>query len=227
MQTDPPPPSRFAALKLWAAGVFIAGYLGSLGLGVASHALRYGEGAHPLMYYVVWDMFCGWTPHSYRTHVLAEGESGTWYDASTGPWDDFKPYGHLPRICYDVEGTHAARIGLNVLRHSAHEPIARLVVVEECWPKKFNLPQDRWEARFHGPKDPVSYFAVRHVVSADGVLLGSRPSWFAETVRRDLHGGEKVRRLAHRSAPLFAATARAPDRASVPFPARGAGSVGD
>ena len=197
----------FARAGKWAAGLFIGGYVGLLGVGVASHAMGFGTGAHPLMYYIVWDMFCGWSAQSYRTHVLAEGESGTWYDAGVGPWDEarpFRPYGDLPRLDYDIDGAHAARLGLNVLRHSAHEPIQRLVVIEEVWPKKYNLPEPHWSARWNVPKDPASYYAVRHVLTAEGRLLASGPAWATEVTRQSLHGNPKVRRLAARRRPLMA-----------------------
>ena len=174
-------PSR---LRTVAASLFIGGYLSVMLLGVAAHAVGYGQNTHPLMYYVVWDMFCGWSAHSTRTHVLAEGEGGTWYDASTGPWDAFRPYGELPRIDYDVGGTHGARLALNVLKQTEHEPIRRLVVVEESWPKKFNLPADLWARRYGTEKKPVSFYAVRHVVAGGGTLVDSGPAWAdAETGR--------------------------------------------
>ena len=179
----------------------IAGYLGVMSAGVAAHALGFGLGSHPLMYYIVWDMFCGWSAQSYRTHVIAEGESGTWYDAGVGPWDarrPFRPYGDLKRIHYDVEATHAARLGLNVLRHTAHEPIVRIAVVEECWAKKFNMPEPYWSARWNVPKDPASYYAVRHTLTADGQLIATKPSWAAEVARQGLQRNERIRRLASR-----------------------------
>ena len=188
-------------LTRWAAGLFIGGYLSVLAVGVASHAVGYGQGSHPIMYYVVWDMFCGWSAQSYRTHVLAEGESGTWYDVGTGPWDDgrpFRPYGELKRVHYDVDATHAASLGMNVLRHTAHEPIMRIAVVEECWAKKYNMPEPYWSARWNVPKDPASYFAVRHTLTADGQLLGSKPGWAAEVTRRSVQSSEKIRRIASR-----------------------------
>ena len=171
-------------------------------VGVASHAVGYGEGAHPTMYWVVWDMFCGWTAYSTRTHILAEGVSGQWYDAGRGDWPKFHPYGHLERVDYDLRGVHAPRIGLNVLRHTEHEPIARLVVVEECFPKKFNLPEPHWSARWGAgvKKDPTSYYAVRHVLTPRGRLLGTAPGWINVETNRTLLDNPKVRRLSSRPA---------------------------
>ncbi|QDT16103.1 hypothetical protein [Alienimonas californiensis] len=216
--TDHPVPSPAAAasaaastlktrLSRWAASLFIGGYLSVLAAGVASHALEFHQGSHPLMYYIVWDMFCGWSAHSYRNHVIAEGESGTWYEVGTGPWEEarpFRPYGDLKRIHYDVNATHGARTALNVLRHTAHEPIVRIALVEEVWAKKFNLPEPHWSERWNVPKDPASYYAVRHVLSPNGQLLGSRPSWASEVVQRNVQDRAKIRRFSPRSAPMLA-----------------------
>ncbi|MFH5803535.1 hypothetical protein [Alienimonas sp. DA493] len=204
-------PSLKTRLSRWAAGLFIGGYLSVLGAGVAAHALEFNQGAHPLMYYIVWDMFCGWSAQSYRTHVIAEGESGTWYEVGTGPWEEsrpFRPYGDLARIHYDVNATHSARAALNVLRHTSHEPIVRIALVEEVWAKKFNLPEPHWSERWNVPKDPASYYAVRHVLSADGQLLGSRPGWATEVVQRHVQDREKIRRLSARAAPMLAGSGR-------------------
>ena len=38
---------------------------------------------------------------------------------------------------------------------------------EECWPKKYNLPDDLWAMRFSEPKDPMSYFWLRDVYTTD------------------------------------------------------------
>ena len=191
-------PPLLARLGRGAACLFIGGYLTAMGAGVAAHAVGFGQHAHPLMYYVVWDMFCGWSAQSTRTHVLAEGVSGQWYDASEGPWEPFHPYGDLARINYDVQATHAARIGLNVLRQTEHEPIARLVIVEESWPKKYNIPEPLYSERFGAPKQPASYYAVRHILGGDGRLVGSGPSWAATETRRSLMDSPKVQRLSRR-----------------------------
>ncbi len=206
-----PVPTLGRRLGRWAAGLFIGGYLSVMGLGVAAHALGFAEGSHPLMYYIVWDMFCGWSAQSYRTHVIAQGASGAWYDAGTGPWDDarpFRPYGDLKRVHYDVDATHSARMGLNVLRHTAHEPIERVLVVEECWAKKYNLPEPHWSARWHVPKDPASYYTVRHVMTADGQLTGTQPGWATEVARRSVQDRAKIRRLASRPGPVLAGPVR-------------------
>ncbi|NNJ26318.1 hypothetical protein [Alienimonas chondri] len=216
----PAKPTLKTRLTRWAAGLFIGGYLSMLSVGVGSHAMGYGESAHPLMYYIVWDMFCGWSAQSHRTHVLAEGESGTWYEAGIGPWHDdrpFQPYGDLDRIHYDMDATHSPRMALNVLRHTSHEPITRIAIVEEVWAKKYNLPEPYWSARWNVPKMPTSYYAVRHVLTADGQLLNSGPAWSAEVARRHVQDREKIRRLATRTVPLMAGPSPATTRFEKPL----------
>ena len=205
---EPGPPAAKPPLKKRlgrvAACLFIGGYLTTMASGVVCHALGFGEGSHPLMYYIVWDMFCGWSAQSYRTHVLAEGVSGAWYDAGVGPWEDerpFHPYGRLSRVHYNTEGVHAPRTGFNVLRHTSHEPIVRIAVVEECWAKKFNMPEPYWSARWKVPKDPASYYAVRYVLDAEGQLVAQNPGWAAEVTRRSVQNRDKIRRFASRGAP--------------------------
>ncbi|HIK95579.1 MAG TPA: hypothetical protein EYG03_26840, partial [Planctomycetes bacterium] len=75
---NPPAPRRMRVkhLRRWMTHAVIVVYLSWLGHGVFCHALQYRVSAHPLMYFTVWDMFCGWSGWSYRTHVVAEGESG-------------------------------------------------------------------------------------------------------------------------------------------------------
>ncbi|MBM4075207.1 MAG: hypothetical protein FJ267_06145, partial [Planctomycetes bacterium] len=87
-------------MRRWFAKITIGLYLSVLSVGIISHAMNFGTFSHPAMYYIVWDMFCGWTAHEIRYHVIAEGESGTYYDVSQGPWGTFMPYGDLPRSQY-------------------------------------------------------------------------------------------------------------------------------
>ena len=121
-------------LKRWLAGAFIVAYLSALGLGVVSHALAFQQNAHPMMYFVVWDMFCGWSAYASRTHVIAEGESGKFYRLTPTPWGEYHPYSDLGRQHYDPFSSHCQRIGTNVLRHTRHEPISRM-----WWPCKRSI----------------------------------------------------------------------------------------
>ena len=67
-------------MKRLATVLFILAYIGSLGWGIVAHAVKYKASSHPAMYFVVWDMFCGWSAYANRTQIIAEGESGRYYD---------------------------------------------------------------------------------------------------------------------------------------------------
>jgi len=103
-------------MKRWLTHSFIAAYLLALSWGIVAHAVNFGTGAHPAMYYVVWDMFCGWTSYSSRTLIIGQGESGKYYELAPGPWGEFKPFGKLGRRNYDPSGTHSPKLALNALR---------------------------------------------------------------------------------------------------------------
>lgn len=166
-------------MKRWIIVLFIVVYMCSLGWGVVAHTLNYGSGSHPMMYFLVWDMFCGWSAYSARTHIIGEGESGTYYELAPGPWGELHPYGDLGRQHYDSYGAHSYKIGMNTLKHTEHEPMTRLFVVEELWAKKFNMPQALWKKRFEEPKQVHKYYHVRHILTPDGIVLQSRPTWLA------------------------------------------------
>ncbi|MCA9067133.1 MAG: hypothetical protein KDA96_28935, partial [Planctomycetaceae bacterium] len=116
-------------------------YVGSLSFGVIAHALKVGLCGNTLSYFVVWDMFCGWTAWDVRTHLIAESTSGKYYEVKE-PWGEFHPFGHIARIHYDHTNHLLPRHVRNILRHSSHDPVSRVYVIEEIWPKQYNLPPD-------------------------------------------------------------------------------------
>jgi hypothetical protein len=163
--------------KRWITHFVIMGYLAWLGHGILCHALQYRVNAHPLMYFTVWDMFCGWDGWAYRRHIVAEGESGKLYELNPAPWGEYHPFGHLGREQYDSFRTHGVAIGLNCLAHTQHEPITRLLMIEETWSKKFNLPDPFWSQLHDEEKQINRYFYVKSIYRPDGVLLSQRPSF--------------------------------------------------
>ena len=74
------------AIKRWAVSLVIVGYLGSLGYGIVCHTLNFNTTSHPGMYFVVWDMFCGWSAYANRLHIIGEGEDNKYYELAPGPW---------------------------------------------------------------------------------------------------------------------------------------------
>lgn len=163
--------------KRWLAGAFIVAYLAALGSGVVSHALAFRQNAHPMMYFVVWDMFCGWSAYASRTHVIAEGESGKFYRLTPTPWGEYHPYSDLGRQHYDSFSSHCQRIGTNVLRHTRHEPISRMYVVQEAWAKKYNVPDAVWDRLYEEPKDIHCYYHLRGVYTPQGQAIELNDSW--------------------------------------------------
>jgi len=164
-------------MKRWLTHTAIAAYLSALLIGLVSHAFMYGSHRHPLMYLVVWDMYCGWSAFESRYHVLAETYGGEHYEVLPAPWGEFHPYQGPSRRHYDTRTLFAPRMAELVLNHTEHEAIRRLIVVEEAWSKKFNLPDAMWEARYGRPKDQHSYYHVRCVNSLDSDVITRTHEW--------------------------------------------------
>ena len=160
-----------------AAIAFIVCYLGILGYGLSAHTIGYKTYAHLGMYFVVWDMYCGWSGWETRTQILAEGESGQYYDVGKAPWGEVCVYGEPDRRHYDIYGLHYFRLADHVARHTEHEPFVRYVVVEEAWSKKYNLPESLWAQRFEEPKEPRTYRRIRSAFSGDGELIATNASF--------------------------------------------------
>lgn len=166
-------------VKRWLAGLGITAYLGTLLFGIVSHAANFQDGSHPSMYFIVWDMFCGWSAYESRTHIVGQGISGKYYELSPGPWSDYHPYGDISRQNYDSFNLHPHTIALNCLKHTEHEPMTRLYVIEEAWAKKFNLPESVWQQRYAEPKEPFSYFRLRTVMTPEGRVTRSAVPWLS------------------------------------------------
>lgn len=179
-------------------------YLSALSLGIVAHAMNFGTSVHPAMYYFVWDMFCGWSAHEIRYHVVAEGESGTYYDVSKGPWSTFSPYGDLSRSQYDAAGNSIHKMAINTLRQTDHEPILRILIAEEVWPKKFNLPDYVWNLRFDEPKDPKSYFWLRNELTPDGKVITNRPTYLSYLFTQTVANNPRLQADTVRGKPFFA-----------------------
>lgn len=190
--------------RVWLASSFIVVYLTVLSYGLFCHTFKWKSGAHPAMYYVVWDMFCGWAAHEFRHHAIAEGVSGTYYQVLPGPWGELQPFGDLGRHHYDANAATPGKLALNVLRHTSHEDITRIFIIEENWPKKFNMPDDQWAARWDEPKNPKRYFTLRHVVSPEGVVLHTYPDFFTQQNGREVLANPRLAAEATRSQPFYA-----------------------
>lgn len=166
-------------MKRWLTNTIIAGYLGALLVGLVSHAVVYRTNSHPLMYFLVWDMYCGWSAFETRLHALGETYDGKYYELLPAPWGEFHPYGGPARRHYDVHVRFVPQMAELVLAHTEHEPIRRIIVVEEAWSKKYNLPDPLWAQRYAEPKQRYSYFHVRAVTAPDGGMISRFTPWTA------------------------------------------------
>lgn len=184
--------------------MFVATYLGALAWGIVAHTVSYRSASHAGMYYVVWDMFCGWAAYTTRMEVVGEGESGKFYRLAPGPWGEFHPYGSLDRRHYDTTGRTCGRLALNTLRHTRHEPIVRIYTIEESWAKKFNLPDAVWACRFDGPKDVRKYHQIRSVHDPDGNVRQILPNWLDHQAYLAVAENPRLSREYHKGRPFWA-----------------------
>lgn len=195
-------------MKRWIAVLVISGYLGSLAFGIVAHTFHVGANSNPGMYFVVWDMFCGWGAYSNRTHLVAEGESGAFYELSPAPWGSVKPFGPADRLHYDSSYRLTPSMIRNNLRNTKHEPIARVFVIEETWSKKFNLPDELWDAAYDEPKDKHSYFHVRGICSQAGEVLQANAGWYQQQERRSVGDNPRVLAAQKNSKPFYSVDLR-------------------
>ena len=190
-------------MKRLATVLFILAYIGSLGWGIVAHAVKYKASSHPAMYFVVWDMFCGWSAYANRTQIIAEGESGRYYEVSPPPWGELTPFGAIERRHYDPFGDLMPGLIRNNLRHTSHEPINNVYVIQEVWPKQFNLPDDIWDEKFAKAKDPHKYYNVKSVHDESGLKTQCRPDWHAMQVALSVSANPRLQRQAQTSKPFY------------------------
>ncbi|WP_145296390.1 hypothetical protein [Planctopirus ephydatiae] len=183
---------------------FMSVYFSMLSLGVLAHTFGVGNVSSPLMYYFVWDMFCGWSAHEYRYHFIAEGESGTYYDVTHGPWGDVQLFGNPTRATYDSVGNAFGPIAMNVLKHTQHEPIQCVHIIEEAWPKKYNIPDYLWASRFEEPKEKFSYHTRRMIVNPDSTVVVDQPNYPSWLYAQTVHANPRLQADSRRGKPFYA-----------------------
>lgn len=181
----------------------IACYVGALVYGVASYAVGFKVNQSPGMYFFVWDMFSGWAAYEERLKIVGEGESGRFYQLSPPPWGDYRPFGDLSRHHYDSFANHTGSIAANTLRHTKHEPMVRVFVVQEVWSKKYNLPDELWAAKYPEPKEPHVYYHLRQVRDPDGNLMSNQTSWFAYQNQLSVSDNPRLMQDVHKGKPMF------------------------
>lgn len=162
--------------RVMACGV-IGTYLLMLVFGLFSHALGYKSSDHVGMYFLVWDMYCGWCGYEVRHHIIAQGESGQYYELTPPPWGEFVAFGSAGRHDYDCSTSFTGTLTAHILDHTDHEPIHEVILVEEAWSKKYNLPDSIYQSRYEAPPVKRSYFRPRLVLSSDGTIRERYLDW--------------------------------------------------
>jgi hypothetical protein len=191
-------------MKRWITHATIAAYLGALLVGLLSHAVMYLSHSHPLMYLVVWDMYCGWSAFESRYHVLGETYDGRHYQVLPAPWGEFHPYQGPSRRHYDTKVRFLPRMAELVLAHTEHEPVRRLIVVEEAWSKKFNLPDVLWAKQHDAKKDKYSYYHVRAIASRDSDARTWTHEWVTALTNQALMNNPRLMADVNRGHPFYA-----------------------
>lgn len=164
-------------MKRIAISAFIVLYLATLGYGTACHMLGYRMHDRIGMYFIVWDMYCGWDAYEIRKHLVAEGESGTCYELTPAPWGSYAPFGSAAREDLDYLANYSGEVARNVLDHTEHEPIVRVYQIDECWNKKYNLPENLWQRRYEEPRERYSYNYIHAIYQPDGQPIQVEQSW--------------------------------------------------
>lgn len=172
-------------MRRWFVGCFIAAYVSALGFGITCHAVRMGVFIHPAMYFIVWDMYCGWSAYNHRHRVVAEGVSGTYYDLNPAPWGSFRPYDRLDRLQYMLDLDKQAKVAVQVANHTRHEPFSRMFIIEESWAKQFDLPDYIWKAHNAIRRSPHTYTKIAVEMSGNGEIMNIFPNWL-ETQGRQM-----------------------------------------
>jgi hypothetical protein len=183
---------------------FIGSYLLVLGFGLASHLLGYRTYDSLAMYFIVWDMYCGWDAYETRRIIVAEGESGAHYELTPQPWGSFVPYGSAARHDLDYFGYFSGRVAANVLRQTEHEPISRIYLIDSVWPKKYNIPESTWQARYSEPRARVPYFYLRAAYSPAGELESLEPDWKNFLTGRALQDNPRLQAEVRAAQPFIA-----------------------
>ena len=122
--------------RVMACGI-IGTYLLMLVFGLFSHALGYKSTDHVGMYFLVWDMYCGWCGYEVRHHIVAQGESGQYYELSPPPWGDFVAFGAAGRHDYDCSASFTGTLTIRrpmSFSHTSPAVTNSLRMVSRCRP---------------------------------------------------------------------------------------------
>lgn len=190
-------------MRRWIVCSFIAAYVSALGFGIACQTVRMGTGMHPGMYFIVWDMYCGWTAYNHGYRAVAEGVSGTFYDLNPPPWGAFRPFNTLDRLQSITSSDNQARMTRLIARNTKHEPLARMFVVEEAWAKQYDLPEYIWKAHNAIERVPFRYTKIVLTQAGDGEIVEAQIPWLDSQAQLMLADNPRLEQEIRNSRPFF------------------------
>jgi hypothetical protein len=150
------PRPLFTRAKQFAAGCVIVAYLLTTVFFLGRHVL--GDSAsHRVAYFWTWDMFPGYTSTATRRVAIGETTGGQFVQLYPSAAQQFHwgVGGDMTRLDMlpSVEGERAAAWFLAAVQETLErttttttdDPIARIYLVEEYWPLRYNLSDDLYE----------------------------------------------------------------------------------
>lgn len=184
-----------AKFKQLTAVLFITCYVGWLSWGIMAHSLKVGLCGNTYSYFVVWDMFCGWSAWDSRTHIIAQDKAGNYFEMKE-PWGEFQPFGNVGRIHYDTTHHLLPKQISNLTRNTVNDGFDRVYVIEEAWPKQYNLPPDLFQQYFDCPKDKLSYYHLKAVCTDQGHALTVNQDWYNHQLQKAVYDNPRIRKQA-------------------------------
>lgn len=152
----PPPPRPLRLLKTAATLLFCAAYLGATAYFFARHVV--GDSlSRPEAYFFTWDMFPDYETESTRRLVLGLTNRGRFIQLLPAEEHRFRwgIDGTVSRIDIDGRGVQLnAPLRRRVALFNEGHPedrIESVLLVEQYWPSRFNLPDDLYEDAFGEP----------------------------------------------------------------------------
>jgi hypothetical protein len=198
------------AMQRWIVNTVIAGYLVAMAFGLLCVACQVQFFSVPA-YFFTFNMYGGWCGYDARMQVIGEGESGRFYTLSPGPWGEFDPYSsHVPRQSYDQAFEYGSILARPALAHTKHEPILRIFVIEQEYPKKFNLTDAQFEAYYNKPKPQRIYSHVRMALSPQGEIITQNSTWLRYQDNQALVDNPRLVAEATRNRPFIWSAQQAP-----------------
>jgi hypothetical protein len=162
-----------------------------IGLYLTAHALVLALNVigdihrHPVVYFFTWDMFPGTVDVSPRHTAVATTRSGAFLELVPNATMRFRGgvHGGLTRADLDRSGVRLRPLVDHALAWSrsrlAEDPIVRVTLLEQTWPRRLNLSDDLYEAWAGEPKRDVRYWRMIETLDvAPPAARASRP-WSA------------------------------------------------